>query len=318
MREVRIPAFAKVNLRLDILGKRPDGFHEVRTILQTLTLHDTLHLSTSRQPGVQLSIRGNDTLSREAVRKNLVYRAIDALRNEAKITSGVEVVLYKKIPAGRGLGGGSSDAAAALIGYLRLTKAKIPTPRIIEIAASLGADVPFFLYGGSALGVGKGEEIYPQPDIPKRSILIVSPANVHVPTPDAYLWLEAPKLGSLTKSDVAHKLFRFCALCWSAQGAGLSNDFEPAVFQRYPRLAEIKRALLQGGASEALLAGSGSAVFGVYPSPAKARRAAVRFPHDQTFVCETLSRTRYARLFEKRLHRLNHGVSWSDRSQHIP
>lgn len=298
MREIRLPAFAKVNLRLNILGKRPDGFHEVRTVLQTLTLHDTLHLRTSRHPGISLTIRGNDALSREAMEKNLVYRAIDALRTEAKITSGVEVALLKRIPAGRGLGGGSSDAAAALIGYLRLTKARIPMSRILEIAAALGADVPFFLYGGAALGIGKGEEIYPQPDIPKRAILIVSPADIHVATPDAYQWLEARELASLTKSDVAHKLFRFCALCWSAQGEGLSNDFERAVFQRHPRLAAIKRALLQEGASEALLTGSGSAVYGVYPSPAKARRAAVRFPHDQTFVCETLSRTRYARLLQ--------------------
>jgi 4-diphosphocytidyl-2-C-methyl-D-erythritol kinase len=298
MREVRIPAYAKVNLRLDIIGKRADGFHEVRTVLQTLSLHDNLLLKASRKPGIALSIRGNELLSREAVEKNLVYRAIDALRNECKIRAGVEVLLDKKIPAGRGLGGGSSDAAAALIGYLRLSGSKLPTSRLIEIAASLGADVPFFLFGGCALGVGRGEEIYPQPAIPRRSILIVSPADIHVPTPDAYRWLEAPDLASLTKSDTAHKLFRFCALCWSTQGEGLSNDFEQAVFQRHPRLGQIKRELLQGGASEALLAGSGSAVFGVYPSPAKARRAAVRFPHDQTFVCETLSRNRYARLMK--------------------
>jgi 4-diphosphocytidyl-2-C-methyl-D-erythritol kinase len=116
-----------------------------------------------------------------------------------------------------------------------------------------------------------------------------------VPTPDAYRWLHAPELASLTKFAANHKLFEFCALCWSAQGARLSNDFEQAVFRRHPRLAQIRRALLQGGASEALLAGSGSAVFGVFPSPAKARRAVVGFPHDQTFVCETLSRSRYAR-----------------------
>jgi 4-diphosphocytidyl-2-C-methyl-D-erythritol kinase len=298
MREIRIPAYAKVNLRLDILGKRADGFHEVRTVLHTLTLHDTLQLRASRRPGINLTICGNDTLSQEAVEKNLVYRAIDALQKESNARSGVEVILNKKIPAGRGLGGGSSDAAAALIGYLRLTRAKIPTARIIEIAAGLGADVPFFLYGGCALGIGRGEEIFPQPDIPKRSILVVSPTSIHVPTPDAYRWLQASELTSLTKSATAHKLFKFCALCWSAPGECLSNDFEQAVFQHHPRLGQIKRELLQGGASEALLAGSGSAVFGVYPSPAKARRAAVRFPHDQTFVCETLSRNRYARLMQ--------------------
>ena len=124
MREVRIPAFAKINLRLDILGKRPDGYHELRTIFQTISLHDELWLRSSRKPGISLAIHGNERLSREPVAKNLVYRAVDALKRELKIRGGVEIELHKKIPAGGGLGGGSSDAAAALLGYLRLTAEK--------------------------------------------------------------------------------------------------------------------------------------------------------------------------------------------------
>ena len=296
MRKIRIPAFAKVNLRLDVLGKRPDGYHELRTIFQTISLHDTLRFRASRKPGVQLGIVGNEQLSSEAIEKNLVYRAVDALRGELKIKPGVEIQLTKRIPAGRGMGGGSSDAAAALLGYLQFTGKRLASERLLQIAASLGADVPFFLLGGRALGAGKGDEIYPLPDIPKLTLVVVSPKDIHVPTPDAYRWLHAPDLASLTKLQAARKLFQFCALCWSAQGAALSNDFEPAVFRHHPRLARIRRALLQGGASEALLAGSGSAVFGVFPSPAKARRAVVGFPHDQTFVCETVSRPRYARV----------------------
>ena len=115
-----------------------------------------------------------------------------------------------------------------------------------------------------------------------------------VPSLGAYKWLKARPL-TLTKSAADPKLWKFCALCWSAQGNGLSNDFERPVFRRHPRLGQIKRALLQRGAAEASLAGSGSAVFGVFPSPAQARRAAVGFPDDQTFVCETLSRDRYVR-----------------------
>ena len=295
MPEVRIPAFAKINLRLDILGKRDDGFHELRTIFQTISLHDELRLRASRSPGISLTIQGNQPLSAEPPQKNLVYRAVEALRHELKIASGVEIALQKTIPAGRGLGGGSSDAAAALLGYLRLTKKKLAAARLLEIASSLGADVPFFLLGGRALGVNKGDEIYPLPDIPKSQILVVSPKDIYVPTPDAYGWLEA-KPFALTNSAGTSKLFQFCALSWSAQGSGLSNDFERPVFQRYPRLDQIKRELLQRGAAEASLAGSGSAVFGVFPSPAMARRAAVGFPHDQTFVCETVSRDRYARL----------------------
>jgi 4-diphosphocytidyl-2-C-methyl-D-erythritol kinase len=294
MREVRIPAFAKINLRLDILGKRPDGYHELRTIFQTVSLHDELRLRPSRQKGIALSVHGNAVLSKEPMQKNLVYRAVDALRRELKIRSGVEIELKKTIPAGRGLGGGSSDAAAALLGYLRLTKRKVPQARLLEIASSLGADVPFFLLGGRALGVSRGDEIYPLPDIPNLSVLIVSPREIHVPTPDAYRWLKARPL-TLTKSAADPKLWKFCALCWSAHGSGLFNDFEPPVFRRHPRLAQIKRALLQRGAAEASLAGSGSAVFGVFPSPVQARRAAVGFPDDQTFVCESLSRDRYVR-----------------------
>ena len=303
MREIRIPAFAKVNLRLDILGKRPDHYHELRTIFQTVSLHDVLKMRASRNSEIALTVLGNEKLARESIRGNLVYKAVDALRRELKIASGVEIELSKKIPAGRGLGGGSSDAAAALIGYLRLTKRSIALPRLIEIASSLGADVPFFLFGGRALGIGKGDEIYPLPDLAKASILIVSPRDIHVPTPDAYRWLKA---SALTKMRSAPTLFKFCALCWSvpatagAHENGLSNDFEKPVFRRHPRLAAIKRALLRAGASEASLAGSGSAVFGVFPSPALARRAAVGFLDDQTFVCETLSRARYLRSIQGR------------------
>ena len=295
MREIRIPAFAKVNLRLDVLGKRADGYHELRTIFHTVTLQDTLRFRARRAPGIELHIEGNEQLSQEAAEKNLVYRAVDALRRELRIRGGVEILLEKRIPAGRGLGGGSSDAAAALLGYLQFTGKKMEATRLMELAAGLGADVPFFLLGGRALGIGKGDEIYPLPEIPKLTLLIVSPREIQVPTSDAYRWLHAPELASLTKFAANHKLFEFCALCWSAQGERLSNDFEEAVFRRHPRLNKIRRALLQAGASEALLAGSGSAVFGVFPSPAKARRAVVGFPHDQTFLCETISRSRYAR-----------------------
>ncbi len=295
MNEVRIPAYAKVNLRLEVLGKRADGYHELRTIFQTVSLHDSLRLRQTRQSAISLTVRGNSTLSQEPIEKNLVYRAVEALRRELQVRSGVEIVLDKKIPAGRGLGGGSSDAAAALVGYLRLTSKRIDPVRLLGIAASLGADVPFFLFGGCALGVGKGEEIYPLPDLPTTFYLIVSPNSIHVPTPDAYRWLHAPEMASLTKSAAAHKLYKFCALCWSPQEASLSNDFEAAVFKRHSRLGQIKRALLRLGASEALLAGSGSAVFGVFPSPVKARRAAVGFPNDQVFVCESISRSKFAR-----------------------
>src|SRR2546423_4218321 len=257
MREIRIPAFAKVNLRLDILGRRADGYHELRTIFQSISLRDELRMRATRGPGISLSVLGNDALSRESVQNNLVYKAVSALVKELKVRSGVEIELQKKIPAGRGLRGGSSDAAAALMGFLRLTGQTLSDGKLIEIAASVGADVPFFLFGGRALGIGRGDEIYPLPDGGARqALLVVSPREIHVPTADAYRWVKAR---GLTKRAATPKLFEFCALCWSAQGVGLGNDFEGPVFRRHPRLGQIKRALLQRGATEASLAGSGSA-----------------------------------------------------------
>jgi 4-diphosphocytidyl-2-C-methyl-D-erythritol kinase len=291
MKSVRIPAYAKVNLRLEVLGRRADGYHELRTIFQAISLHDTLVLETKREPGIDLCIIGNSKLAGEPGQDNLVFRALHELGREIELRRGVRAVLTKRIPVGRGLGGGSSDAAAALLGLLRLTGKRVAAARLLEIASGLGADVPFFLHGGRALGIGRGNEIYPLPDAPRRQVLVISPHDIAVPTKDAYQWLSE----ELTKGEDPTKLMRFCAQCWSPQGGALSNDFEAAVFPRYSRLAAIKRELLQQGAAEASLAGSGSAVFGVYQHPAKARRAARAFPKDQVFLCSTLSRAEYRR-----------------------
>jgi 4-diphosphocytidyl-2-C-methyl-D-erythritol kinase len=291
MKSVRVPAYAKVNLRLDVLGRRADGYHELRTIFQAISLHDTLVLETKREHGIDLRIPGNSQLAGAPGQDNLVYRAIEELGHELGLQRGVRAVLTKRIPVGRGLGGGSSDAAAALVGLLRLTGKRIAAARLLEIASGLGADVPFFLHGGRALGIGRGDEIYPLPDVARRQVLLISPNEIAVPTKDAYQWLSQ----ELTNGIDPTKLMRFCALCWSPQGGVLSNDFEAAVFPRYPRLDAIKRELLQQGAAEASLAGSGSAVFGVYQHPAKARRAARAFPKDQVFLCSTLSRAEYRR-----------------------
>jgi 4-diphosphocytidyl-2-C-methyl-D-erythritol kinase len=285
---VRLPAFAKVNLCLHVLGKRPDGYHELRTIFQAISLRDTLEIAFT--PGDGISFQTNNPTI-PAGPENLVWRAIDALRNELGICTGIRASLEKRIPVARGLGGGSSDAAAALIGMLRLTGKKLPLERLLEIAAGLGADVPFFLFGGRALAVNRGDEIYPLADQPPQTILVVSPRDIGVSTSDAYQWVSA----ELTNRSKPPNIWGFCALCWSRQGAGVSNDFEGPVFHRHPRLKEIKDELLERGAAEAALAGSGSAVFGVFRNPAQARRAARAFPEDSVFVVETLSRAKYGR-----------------------
>jgi 4-diphosphocytidyl-2-C-methyl-D-erythritol kinase len=286
---VRLPAYAKVNLALNITGKRGDGYHELRTVFQTISLHDTLDISIARSPGLRAQ---RMTCSDPGLQgqENLVLRAIRAISPEIGFEGSLVVHLEKRIPVARGLGGGSSDAAAALIGMLRLTNMELPLPRLIEIAASLGADVPFFLFGGRALAVNRGDEIYPMEQGPKRTIVVVSPKGIGVPTKDAYGWL-APELTRLTKPN---RIWKFCALCWSRQET-VSNDFEGPVFSRHPRLREIRDGLLKRGAANAALAGSGSAVFGVFRNPAQARRAARAFPEDSVFVAETLSREKYGR-----------------------
>jgi len=285
---VRLPAYAKINLCLHVLGKRADGYHELRTIFQAISLHDTLELALVPEPGIFLET-SDPALS--VGPENLVHRAIDAMAGEIGIGGGVRARLEKRIPVARGLGGGSSDAAAALIGMLRLTKKKIPLARLMEIAAGLGADVPFFLFGGRALAVNRGDEIYPLPNGPKQTVLVVSPRDIGVSTKDAYEWLST----ELTRLSKPNRIWGFCALCWSRQGAGVSNDFEGPVFRRHPRLGEIRDGLLQRGAADAALAGSGSAVFGIFRNPAQARRAARAFPEDSIFVVETLTREDYGR-----------------------
>ena len=285
---VRLPAFAKINLCLQVLGRRADDYHELRTIFQTISLHDTLELSLTPAPGISLEV-SDPALSGGP--ENLVYRAIEAIGCEIGFRGGVQARLTKRIPVARGLGGGSSDAAAALIGVLRLTKKKLALERLTSIAAGLGADVPFFLFGGRAVAVNRGDEVYPLSDLPKRTILVVSPRNIGVSTKEAYEWVS----GELTKRAKPHSIWGFCALCWSRQGAGISNDFEAPVFGRHPRLGEIRDGLLKRGAADAALAGSGSAVFGIFRNPAQARRTARAFPEDSVFVVETLSREKYGR-----------------------
>jgi 4-diphosphocytidyl-2-C-methyl-D-erythritol kinase len=285
---VRLPAFAKINLCLEVRGRRADGYHELRTIFQAISLHDTLEISLTPRPGISLKV-SDPTLTSGP--DNLVYRALELIQKEIGYRGGIRAELTKRIPAARGLGGGSSDAATALIGMLLVTKKNVPVDRLTKIAAELGADVPFFLFGGRAVAVNRGDEVYPLPDLPKRTILVVSPGNIGVSTKEAYEWVSA----ELTKREKPHSIWGFCALCWSRQWTGLSNDFEAPVFSRHPRLEEIRDGLLKRGATDAALAGSGSAVFGIFRNPAQARRTARAFQEDSVFVIETLTREKYAR-----------------------
>ncbi len=278
-----LPAFAKVNLSLELLGPRPDGYWEIRTVYQTISLHDRLHLRLRRRSGVEVRVPGGGA---PAGRANIVARILEKARRRLGLRQGVEVDIEKNIPSGRGLGGGSSDAAAALIGLLRLTRETLPEAEILRLTASAGSDVPVFLLGGRALGVGRGEEVCALDDRPVRHCVLLCPPWP-IATRAAYGWARR-----LTPRRRAAKILSSRSLqdgLWSS-----GNDFEPVVFPRFPELARMKAALLRAGAEQAGLSGSGSTVYGLFVDRASAEAAAARWAQAAaTFVAVTLPRAVY-------------------------
>ncbi len=261
-------AFAKVNLGLRILDRRPDGFHELRTVYQTISLADRIELTWTpgRAGKISLSCNRRDLETSD----NLVVRAADALLDQTGSRGNLRISLHKDVPEGAGLGGGSSDAAAALTGLSRLLK-KPPAPETLtEIAAGLGSDVPFFLQGGRAIGVGRGEEVYPLPEPPKQWLLLLTP-YLHSSTPEAYRDLAKARQGSLTPLDKRRIINVFSSGIGVPRGraaqspaGALANDFEEIIFHRFPKLAVLKSRLIKVGARDSALSGSGSALFGLF------------------------------------------------------
>ncbi|MFQ5816971.1 MAG: 4-(cytidine 5'-diphospho)-2-C-methyl-D-erythritol kinase [Terriglobia bacterium] len=285
---LRLPAFAKINLGLELLGRRSDGYWEIATFYQTVGLCDRLRLRLRRAADIRLRV---EPAALPADSRNLVWRALALARRRFGIRQGVEVELKKNIPVARGLGGGSSDAAAALIGLLRLVRRQVELTELARLGARLGADAPFFFLGGRALGVGRGDEVYALDDLPKTYCLLVCPAQA-IPTRRAYAWV--PSVSGLTLRR------RASILCGSSRMPGcpwgMGNDFEAVVFPRFPELARIKRQLAAGGAQVTALSGSGSTVFGLFRQRAAVLQARRRCPAGATvLLTETLSRARYAR-----------------------
>jgi 4-diphosphocytidyl-2-C-methyl-D-erythritol kinase len=289
--KINVPAFAKINLGLRVHGRRPDGYHEISTIFQTVTLHDTLTFEATIDGNLGL-VCSDSSIPADA--SNLVLRAASALRERFGVSQGVRVELLKVIPAGGGLGGGSADAAVALAALATLWEIETNAGELTEIGARLGADVPFFLYGGTALGTGTGVDIRPLEDAPKMHLVIVSP-GVHVSTAEAYGALGAPALTkveplanlsvSRTEADFPYSL---CDV-WS-------NDFEAVVVRLYPEISRAREALSGAGASRVMLSGSGSSVFGVFESKGEAERARETLKAGsgwKVFACETQTRAEY-------------------------
>jgi 4-diphosphocytidyl-2-C-methyl-D-erythritol kinase len=258
-------AHAKVNLDLRVLGTRPDGYHELRTVFQTIELHDTIACTAKsgrftlkcKAPGVPLD------------ETNLVWRAGAALwkaLGRPGDPRDTVVTIDKVIPIEAGLGGGSADAAAALQVLARLWGGT-PLSLLRDVAAGIGADVPFFLSGGTALGLGRGEEIYPLVDLPGHWIVIVRPPY-GVSTAEAYSWYDEDRAAGIRES----RELQILPVPWPTRAAQMINDLEPPVVRRHPEIGGLKAALKDAGAVAVAMSGSGSAVFGLFRGRVAAAR----------------------------------------------
>lgn len=274
IRRVRLRSLAKVNLDLRVLHKRPDGFHELRTVFQTISLADTLEIAY--EPARRTILEIDDPL---AIPDNLVLRAAHATLEAMKMHARVRFRLRKRIPMGGGLGGGSSNAAAVLLALPVLAGHPLPLGRLMGLSAELGSDVPFFLTGGTALALGRGTELYGLPDVPAEPILVVAP-GIHVATGLAYQALRRgflPVTGEgLTSTDLLRKINSFQLFVRTlgdlrsarAASALSANDFESAVFSQHPPLKNMWGRLRKHAAG-ARMTGSGSALFALYASKAE-------------------------------------------------
>jgi 4-diphosphocytidyl-2-C-methyl-D-erythritol kinase len=273
---ITLRAFAKINLSLRVGDVRPDGFHDVRTILQAIDLFDRVTCAARRGPfQIRCDMPGVPT-----DRTNLVWKAAqllwDAAGREGAVRDAV-VTLRKTIPMQAGLGGGSSDAAAALLGLRRLWKLRVPDEVIHAVAVQLGSDVPFFLVGGTGLGLGRGEEVYALESLPRYwTVLVIPPFGVA--TKDAYQWYDE----RAWTSRVSH-----LTDTWLGRTTPLANDLEAPVAARHPVITQLIQRFTDRGAVLAAMSGSGSTVFGVFDSAGQARRAARAFSKDGARVLST-------------------------------
>ncbi|MBK9164899.1 MAG: 4-(cytidine 5'-diphospho)-2-C-methyl-D-erythritol kinase [Acidobacteria bacterium] len=284
-----LPSFAKINLHLRVLGKRADGFHELCTVFQTVSLHDKITFEAA--DGLSMMCDDPAIPTSEA---NLMIRAALRLREVSGTKAGARLHLEKRIPSPGGLGGGSSNAAVTLIGLMRLWGLEVPQSDLLALAAELGSDVPLFLEGGTMLGTGRGEKIEPLPDVIDDNLLIVTP-NVAVGTAQAYAGLGTE---SLTNEALQTKL----SVCRPEAeqvhkdlGFG-TNDFESTVFSEFPEVKDVRDTLVGLGARKVLLSGSGASVFASFDNLLTRQTAIEALSQKadwRSFAAATVSRTEY-------------------------
>lgn len=296
---VTLRSFAKINLGLAIGPPRPDGFHNLRTVYQTVALHDVIKVDASRGVGIEIRCKDPRVPQDES---NTCWRIAERVLRTVKQRAKIAITIEKKLPVQGGIGGGSSNAVATMFGVESVLKARLSRQDRLRIASEVGSDLPLFLIGGTILGCGRGEEVWGLPDLPAWNIVVATP-NVGVSTPDAFRsWDDLVRQdGKLTDSGVSDRIsvFSRSAFEWLAglpttgvptkKGgdraetllldlvrAGIENDFERVVFPKYPELRDVKRALERDGAKFASLSGSGSTVFGLFSSDTEAEQAAMK------------------------------------------
>jgi 4-diphosphocytidyl-2-C-methyl-D-erythritol kinase len=297
---VTIRAHAKINLDLRVLGPRLDGYHELRTVFQSLALHDVIECVAREGP---LAIEC-DTAGVPLDDSNLVWRAAEALwralRRHGRARD-VVIRLQKHIPLQAGLGGGSSDAAATLMGLARLWKVPVKPVQLTDVAAALGADVPFFLAGGTALGLGRGDEVYPLADLPRHWIVLLVP-GFGVSTADAYSWYDGER--DLSRGVSAREP-QYVPGPWPSRAAQMINDLEAPIARHHPEIDQMRTALRRAGALAAAMSGSGSTVFGLFQKRGEALAAVEGLAGSgwRVILTESLDRGEYARRSRPALRR---------------
>lgn len=284
-----LPAFAKINFDLRILGKREDGFHELCTIFQTVSLSD--YLTFKENEKVILTCKDETIPTDEC---NIIIQAANHLREKFKIKNGAKIELEKNIPSPGGLGGGSSDCAVALLGLAKLWELKIEFAELVEIGKNLGSDVPFFFYGGTATGTGRGTEIELIKEVSEKKMLIVTPP-IEVSTKLAFERINKPRLTNFDSKSIL-KICRNEAKRFDLLHSVLKNDFEESVFALYPEIKRVKGKLLELGAVKSLLSGSGASVFAVFDKE-ETRQATMKAIQTEEnwrmFAVATISRQKY-------------------------
>lgn len=303
VRYAKLRSLAKINLDLRVLHKRADGFHELRTVFQTISLADTIEIEYEPARRTRLSL--DDP---KAIPDNLILRAARAVLDEAKMHARVRFRLTKNIPMGGGLGGGSSNAAAVLLALPVLAGKNLDIDTLIELGTQLGSDVPFFLTGGTALGIGRGTELYSLPDLRPEPLMIVCPA-VHSSTAEAYKALNR----GLTETESSIRMNTFRAVVQrlgEVRSVGAvnnlsENDFESVVSLQHPQLKGLPARLRRLGAVHVRMTGSGSAFFAVFESRT-ARDEALRVWQDSrnnppAMSAETVSQRSYHTLWRTQL-----------------